>query len=267
MIYIAVLLLLLLLSYYYDICNNRINKKLWYNVVLVILILIAGLRYRLGTDTSMYIGEFYHVTPKLDEMGFEDLSIKYPLWMILMSVVRTFGGKFFIVQLIHSSIVNILLFNYIKRHSHYIFTCVLIYYLWVYTSYNMEIMKSSLAIVLCLYGNDFIMNKEWVKGYLLYIIAFLFHYETLLILITPLFFSIRFNLKTMVFLLLAFILGFILEQKIEDYTFLLSFSGDLLEKAEFYATEDRYNSSKGLHFFVLSILPYITYAYIFLCYL
>ena len=267
MIYIFVLLLLLFLSYHYDICSNRINKKLWYNVVLVILILIAGLRYRLGTDTSMYIGEFYHIIPKLDKMKFEDLSIRYPLWKFLMSVVHTFGGKFFIVQLVQSSIVNILLFNYIRRHSYYIFTCVLIYYLWVYTSYNMEIMKSSLAIVVCLYGNDFIMNKEWTKGYLLYFIAFLFHYETLLILVTPLFFSIRFNLRTMIFLGVAFILGSFFQQKMEDYTFLFGFSEDLAEKAEFYATEERFNTSKGWSYFVFLILPYITYVILSILYL
>ena len=60
MIYFVVLLLLLILTVRYDINGKTEYRDQWYNAVLVILILIAGLRFRLGVDTVNYIYMFYH---------------------------------------------------------------------------------------------------------------------------------------------------------------------------------------------------------------
>ena len=47
-------------------------------MTMVLLILIAGLRYRLGADTPMYIDYFYNTVPTLDKLSLKDISIKAP---------------------------------------------------------------------------------------------------------------------------------------------------------------------------------------------
>lgn len=163
MIYTAIILLLLSLSFRYDINEKKQGRNFWYNVCLLIFILVAGLRYRLGTDTCNYIQVFYHNIPSLGNLRGEDLSIN-PLWVILNSVVYSLGGKFFVVQLCQSFVVCVLTFHYVKRHSRYIFTCALLFFLYSYFSQTMEEMKAGIAVALSLYGNDYMLNKKYVRG-------------------------------------------------------------------------------------------------------
>ena len=51
MIYLIVIILLLLLSFRYDINGKTEGREQCYLAMLVIFILIAGLRWRLGVDT------------------------------------------------------------------------------------------------------------------------------------------------------------------------------------------------------------------------
>ena len=73
MIYFVVLLLLLILTVRYDINGKTEYRDQWYNAVLVILILIAGLRFRLGVDTVNYIYMFYHDFPSLFDIDIDFL--------------------------------------------------------------------------------------------------------------------------------------------------------------------------------------------------
>ncbi len=208
MIYIFVLLLVLLLSYHYDIQGNKYNRESWYWVVLILFVFIAGFRWRLGFDTTQYLDRFYHETRPLYSLTFNDLELSdSPLFILLNSLVFTFGGRFYVVQLIHAAFVNFLIFNYFKKHTNYIFTCVLFYAIICYTNYNMEIMRASMGIVLTLYGNDFIFGKKWIKGYVLYFLAFLFHPQFLPYFILPLLFSLKLNRIGILAIFAAIIIG------------------------------------------------------------
>ena len=123
MIYLVVTILLLFLSFHYDYNEKTKNKDFWYLVCLVTFILIVGLRWRLGVDTPNYIDRFYHEYPTLDKLSWDDFSIgKDPFFVIINSLVKTAGGRFYVVQLIQSTFVNVLIFVYIRRHSSFIFT-------------------------------------------------------------------------------------------------------------------------------------------------
>ena len=85
-------------------------------LVEILLILVAGLRYRIGGDTTNYIYSFYHVYPVLEDFSFEDYPIgKDPLYVIINSIVKTLGGRFYVVQLIQSIFVITLTFKYFKK--------------------------------------------------------------------------------------------------------------------------------------------------------
>ena len=65
MVYLIVLVILLLLTVHYDINGKTKYRNQWYSAITIILILIAGLRFRLGDDTLNYIYMFYYDTPNL----------------------------------------------------------------------------------------------------------------------------------------------------------------------------------------------------------
>lgn len=259
MIYLLIALMLLLLSFRYDICGKKKNRTLWYDVVLVILILVAGLRWRLGTDTPGSLETFYARTPLLWDISYEGTMVKYPLWGLLNSIVLTCGGRFFVVQLIQSTWLNVLLFKYIRKHTNYIFTCVLIYYLWLYTSLNMEEMKAGMAIPLCLYANDFFLKRKWIKGYLLLLIACMFHFSVFVLLIIPLLYFLRLN-KTGIFILIfMFFIGFFIKSLFGDYIMLLEFSEEIFDKAETYTNSEKFSLGMGIYRAIILVVPIIVY--------
>ena len=164
MIYFAVLFLLVILTIRYDINGKTEYRDQWYNAVLAILVLIAGLRFRLGEDTINYIYMFYHDTPHLSDININILlsSDQPPLWILLNSIVKTFGGRFFVVQLIQAAILNTLMLKYFKKHSPYPFACIALYFLWRYQWFSMVVMKAAIALSIILYANDFFLDKKYI---------------------------------------------------------------------------------------------------------
>ena len=100
----------MVLTIRYDVNGKTEYRDQWYNAVIVILILIAGLRFRLGEDTINYIYAFYHDTPELPDIDIDTFlsSDQPPLWILLNSIIKTLGGRFFVVQLIQATILNTL---------------------------------------------------------------------------------------------------------------------------------------------------------------
>lgn len=198
-----------------------------YYALLVILILVAGLRWRLGSDTPIYMRQFFHETPLLWKLQAEDMMLGLkPFWKLLNSVVYSFFGKFYVLQLIHAAIVNILFFTYFKKHSQYIFFCILLYFFWLYFSMSMQIMKASFSIAICLFANDFLIERKWVKSYFLYFIALMFHPQTALLLFMPLFLNLRFNIRGILFLVIGLITGYAIQHYLADFLFVFEAIGD-----------------------------------------
>ena len=246
MIYLLILSVLILLAFRYDVCDKRGGRDFWYNMMLFVFILVAGLRWRIGIDTPPYIYQFYHECPSLENWSMDGFSLTdSPLYVLLISVVKSLGGKFYIVQLIHSSFINILIFNFIKKHTRYIFTCLFFYSFLCYTTYNMEIMRGSLSIVICLYANDYILEKKWIKGYFLYIIALLFHAQTIVMFILPLFFFLRFNRWGAFACVAAFLIGKVIMDIFGEYMFLLEADEGLANKVSIYAESDTYGTQNA----------------------
>ena len=270
MIYIFITLLLLLLSFYYDIGGKEKGRDQWYFMIMVVLILLAGLRYRLGIDTPNYIEHFYHDIPTVDQLTLADFSIgNKPLWTLINSIVLSLGGRYFIVQIIEAAFVNILVFKYVKRHSRYIFTCIFFYFLCMYLSLSFVVMKAAMSIVICLFANDFASQKQWSKAYVLYFLAALFHPQTIVIMLTPLFMFLRLDKKSAALFIFLFFLGFGIQKLLGDYLALFDIADDAIAaKAENVANSDRYSSQTGnTNFLIVKIFPFLLYSLFTLLYL
>lgn len=269
MIYLCILLLLLFLSFHFDVCGKKNGRGRWYLIVLLILVLLAGLRWRLGVDTPTYLRRFYYSYPSLEDFTLEDFPIgKDPFYVLINSVVKSLGGRFYMVQLVQSAFVNVLIFKYIKKHSNYIFTCVFFYYVVAYIAYSMEVMRGTMSIVVCLFANDYILEKKWIKGYMLYLIALMFHAQTIVIFVLPIFFFLRLNKIGIAVLVGAFVFGQIMYKLLGDYLLLLDLAEEIENKASTFANNDAYATQQGsLNYYIMNIFPLLIYAIISLLYI
>lgn len=270
MIYLIVLILLVYLSFIYDIREKTKNRAFWYRFMLLVFILIAGLRWRLGVDTPNYLEFFYYRYPTLGKFSFADYGIgKDPFYVLINSVVKTLGGRFFIVQLIHASIVNVLIFKYIKKHSSYFFTCILLYFLTSYFTLNMEIMRASISVVICLFAYDYILDKKWLKGYLLLCLALMFHIQTIVMFVLPILFFLRLNKLGIAIIFGAFFVSIYINIIFGEYLMMLDVVSEVgAEKAEQYLNSDTFgDQTKNLKFMAVMYFPYIIYSIASLLYL
>ena len=262
MIYFVILFLMIYLSYQYDILGKTNNKEFWYRLLLIAFILIAGLRYRLGGDTINYLKYFYYEIPYLWDISKEDLfSGTEPLFLLLNSVVKSLGLKFFVVQLIQALIVNGLLFAFIKKHSLYPFTCILFYSFYMYFFYNFEELRASISIVICLFANDYILDRKWFKGFALYFLGTMFHYSTILLFITPLFLFLKMNIVGASFILLSLFVALILQAKLGDYLFLFELNNSVADKMSGYVDSDVFfKRNITIRSILFSNIPYFIYS-------
>lgn len=261
MIYLFIALLLLFLSIRIDINGKTEYQEFWYYFVLIFFVLIAGLRYRVGVDTTDETYLFYHDIPVISRV-FDNMSLlDYPLWTLLNSFVFTIGGKWFWVQLIQSTFVNVLIFRYFKKHCEYVFTCIFFYYIWLYAAINFEEMKASFAIVLSLYAYDYILSKKYLKGLVLLSIGCLFHFSAILVLPLAFFSFLKLNVFGFVLLAFSFVLGHIIATRFEDYLFLFGFDEFVEGKVQHYSESDRFfnRDQTGKLFYLVWVLPLILY--------
>ena len=269
MIYFIILFLLIILAVRYDINGKTKYRDQWYHVILVIFILVAGLRFRVGTDTPVYIYHFYHATPVLWDIRIDSILTggAPPLWVLLLSTVKTIGGKFFWVQLIQATIVNTLILKYFKKHSSYPFACVVVYFLWRYLWYNTVVMKSALAVCIILFANDYFLEKKYKKGFLLILLATGFHQSSILMLITPFMLFLRLNMLGVFVLVCTYFIGMILQSMLGDVFQLLAFSDGVYNKLDSYLDDPLYTSQiHNLNYFIARVFPVIIYPIISLLY-
>lgn len=181
MIYFVVFILLLIPVVKYDWMAKVGGEKGWYCFNLLVLVLLAGLRYRVGSDTLMYMSMFDDC-PKLDELRYFDFSTaKYnPLWYILNAISRSLYDNFTLFQIIHAVIINSVFFWFFRKYCPlYYFSAILLYYIGYFCYFNMEVMRESLCISVLMLSTPFLLKRKWIAYYLMCFVGLLFHYSAI----------------------------------------------------------------------------------------
>lgn len=225
LIYLAVLILLLIPAIRYDFLNKKGGEKVWYYVNLLILILLAGLRYRVGGDTGHYMQTFNDM-PTLTELSTFNFSKAYymPLWYVYNAIFRSFGG-YYLFQIVQAIIINTAFLWFFKKYCPHFFSAIVVYFLAYYFSLNMDIMRQALCICIFLFSYGYLKEKKLLQYYILSIIAIGFHMSAIFLLIVPL---IRLSRKWFIIIivaLLSVILMIRLENNLEGIVTLVSKSG------------------------------------------
>lgn len=269
MIYLLLFLYLSYLVIKYDVLEEKKNKWLHLYIILILLIFVSGFRYRLGTDTYTYINEFEKY-PDLFHLTIEDFSnFRYqPFWVLLNSIGKTLGS-FIFVQFIVSIIHISLLGKFLKQICpSLIFSSILLYYIYDYAVFNMEVMRESVAVSLFLMALLSLSRSEKKRAYIYIGVAFMFHVYSLLVFVIFILFkklmSINRRLSYIVFISIAilslldknFIINFIMNHIVGTDTL---YSESVIS----YAMSKRYGETnlswKGI--FTVFFLP-IVYIYL-----
>lgn len=193
MIYLLVFVFLLIPVVKYDLMAGKGGEKVWYAVSLVVLILLAGLRYRVGTDTLMYMGLFDDC-PKLDELKYFDFdtALYNPAWYIFNAFCKSVVDDFAFFQIVHATIVNVVFFRFFRRNCpKYYFSAILLYYYAYFCYFNMEVMRESLCICILLLAVDFLYERKWIPYMLLGVCAVYMHFSAAIMFCIPFLFIFK----------------------------------------------------------------------------
>lgn len=190
MLYLFAFFVLLYSWILVDIQGYRKLKSISVIISTLILILIAGLRYRVGGDTLHYV-DTYSSMPTFATLFDVDLSEGYgPLWYLFCAISKFIGEDFFYLQLLHAAIINITFVFIFWRKSISPLAALLIYFVIYYFYYNMEILRESLAVCIFCYNINNLVSKKYIRYYFYTMISIGFHYSALILLFFPFLYKI-----------------------------------------------------------------------------
>lgn len=260
MLYFTVILLNLIYIYNFDICKKN-GSKIAYRSLLLIAILVAGCRYKLGGDSFGYENSFENYLPNLTQIlqgkntGYA-ITLFSPSWISLNAIIKSIYNDYILFQFVHAIIVNSVYFYFVNKYSNHKFTAILIYFLFFYLYFNIEIQREALAICFFLLSAKYFIEKRWIIYYLLNIIAFSFHSSAIILFILPLF---RYVKITIPFILFMFFISVV----IFDYgtnILKLFFITDLVEiNFKTYQNYDSNLNGKILGLITYFFIPYIIF--------
>jgi hypothetical protein len=188
MIYLIFLFFLVASAYLFDFVNLKVNHNVFWYLSFLMMFLLVSFRYKLGGDTFNYMRDFesFPTISKLNADFF--LGAKYsPLWIVFFSTIKSLSPSFIFLQIIHAILINSVIFWFFNKYSKFRFSCILFYLLYFYFYFNTEILRESIAVCLFLLSVPFYLKKDWRVYFTLSIVAVLFHYSALVLLLFPIF--------------------------------------------------------------------------------
>lgn len=276
MIYIFIFIYLFCLSIHFDISEHTKNKELHWRIALILLILVAGLRWRVGSDTVVYVWEFYNDYPDLFHLKASSFSSigRMPLWVLMNSLCKTLWNDFLLLQFIIAFISISINGYFIKKTCNSLrFFVLLCYFIGVYTNMHMEMLRESLAMSMFLLAILAFNNNNRTQTILYAVLALMFHIYAIVpifLFISFYFFMpskrwVQFIFLTSVFCISVAFPGY-LTSTIESYAFLLdNFDTSLSSSVVYYATNDRYGqTAKSFFQYISIILQCSTYIFMYL---
>lgn len=234
--------------------------------MLLIFILTAGLRYRLGTDTITYEREYSDFPTLSGFTTFNFETTRYGRgYLFLNAIARSISDNFVVMQILHATLINCIIFWFFYKNCKNIFLCALLYGIFAYFDYNFEIMRESCAICCFLVGWKYFVKGQWHKYYICATIAVLFHVSALIIWILPLcylpiFRSIfRINRWFLITIIIVFVVSAIIAIKFFDLI-------RLVELAEAQSYADTYENSRLSESLSFNLSESIFYTFRYLLY-
>ena len=245
MIYLIIIITLLVLSYKYDYLQKTDGKNLWFWVIMIVLICVAGFRYRLGQDTTVYIKYFENLHP-INELTQKDINDSRfsPGFIILCSFFRIFGPDFTLFQLFHSAFVTSVFLIFMRNKTQHLFFAILLFFFYLYFNLLFQQLRESIAASIFLLAWPSFVNRKWIIWYVACFVALLFHVSSIFMFLLPVIYlpGIKmlfvFGKRTFIITIAILIGGFIIQSVFFKYIELIAFTESMMERATTYSQSD-----------------------------
>ena len=260
MIYLLIVLYLIFLIYIYDYKGLEKKRILYYKITVLILVLLAGLRYRIGSDTLAYEISF-NAIPTIGKLTWRYVSevSDYEIgFTVLVSLVKTIFGHFWCFLIIQSFVINYFICRFFRKNTKNIFTAILIYFVVLYYFVNCEAARQGIALAILLNSWPCFINGKMKKMCTIIIIASLFHISAIIFLILPilkickLWDKLRPNIVSGIIIVSIIIANYFIQQFVSQTLLEYMVDGDIGGRVNFY-----YNDAHELS--GISILTQLIY--------
>ena len=214
----------------YDINGQKKGKKFLWGLIYIYLLLLIGFRYRVGGDTINYMG-YYEWQDDLTNYQFSFGEIMQPGYNFLCAVTKSISPEFYVFQLLHSFIINTLLFIFISKNTKYIFAALFVFFFLSYMNFTCEVMRESIAAMIFAFLYRPLIQKKWIIYFSGVALCTMFHLSAFILIVFPFLTWIKFNRKY-IFIFICIGIGmlllnrifemaqnfFIIGEKITDYS-------------------------------------------------
>ena len=267
-VYIFTLLLMISASYSYrrylgSKANGHVNQSYIMLPIFAVIIVsvIMGLRDNVGTDWEnyKYIFESYSPQYLYTVTGVMSSERIEPLYSLLNYLVASFGGSYQLLLAIIMGAHLVILFLACRTFPRYSILIVYFYFMVLFLS-TLNIHRQTLAICIFLFALHYLLKNQIGKYYVACIIACLFHYSSVIVLLVPILASKAFRFMDNKYICLClYVAGFFLGQFLMDL--IISYIPLLTDNAKYNSTiknlehAHEYSSGLGMLFYkVLDIL-------------
>lgn len=226
-----------------------------YLFILLLFVTIAGIRYRVGGDTLGYYDKFDNI-PYLSELpsfNFQDAQYNFS-WYLFSSIAKSINNSFYSFQILHSVVVNCIIFWFFGRFAINKFFILPFYFFLYYFYFNMEILREALAICVFLISIPYLLERKFIKYYFMVFIAFTFHSSALVLVFIPIFLS-KYKLKTQIITIIT--VGVIFSTLINN-SFLMAIGLDKIFGASAMFYLDKNVNINGVIYQLLKLLPFFS---------
>ena len=266
MIYLVIFAYLLVLGFLYDVCGYRKHKTFHFVLALIVLILVSGLRYRLGSDTAVYMSyykTYCHDIFHLKLSDFNDLTYGFePFWVLFNSICKTLSEDFYLVQLIVSTI-HIGVWGYFTKKvcPSLCFLMLVFFFLFEWLRMDSEIMREAVAMAFFLLAVLSWNNKKYFRIAIYVFIAFLFHKFSLIVFVLLFCYYLllsKYNIAGILAVFLLIGIGFVYENWIYDVIAKIAgIDSSYIERIVYYGDSEEFGTAhwswKGILVIFLSI--------------
>lgn len=158
-----------------------------YWIFVILLIMLGGFRYKLGIDSIRY-EDMQLTQPTLASLSKNDLDeSRFGMgWMFFASFAKSLNASFVCLTLLHAIYINSIFGWFIKKYSKHCFLSLLIYFIFLYSDFQFEILRESSAVATFLLSWKYLLKRKWIGYYIFCFGAFLFHVSAIVTFLVPL---------------------------------------------------------------------------------
>lgn len=209
MIYLIPVILCLLGHFLYDRPSGK--KKGWWwmwALLYLFLVLMMGLRYKVGGDTYNYMN-FFEWCPVISDWSLLNAVDFEPGFSLLTSLIKTFTDSIFVYQTILSAVMTGLLMRFIARNTRFRFLAMLLVYIAVYPYFSTEVVRESLAVTGLLTIYPLLEKKKYLPYCLWSLLLCTIHISAVICFIIPFTQGLHFDKRLIPYLLGILALSFL----------------------------------------------------------